>query len=62
VQVRYNSKPVAASVEWSGGTEGAPYGRIRLDEAVYGIASGQSAVLYQDEVVVAGGVIIASGA
>jgi tRNA-specific 2-thiouridylase len=62
VQVRYNSKPVAASVEWSGGTEGAPHGRIRLDEAVYGIASGQSAVLYQDEVVVAGGVIIASGA
>jgi tRNA-specific 2-thiouridylase len=62
VQVRYNSKPVAACVEWSSGPAvgSKAKGKISLEQATYGIATGQSAVLYQDEAVVAGGIIVAT--
>lgn len=57
VQVRYNSGPVAALVKNSGN------GRltIELKEPAYGVAPGQSAVLYNGDVVVGGGVIISTG-
>ncbi|MFA5809501.1 MAG: tRNA 2-thiouridine(34) synthase MnmA [Thermoleophilia bacterium] len=57
VQVRYNSASVAVRLvqanpdEWN----------IELDEPVYGVAPGQSAVIYLGEAVVAGGIIRSTG-
>lgn len=56
VQVRYNSLPMPARVtarernRWT----------VELDEPVYGIAPGQSAVIFAGDAVVAGGVIAAT--
>jgi tRNA-specific 2-thiouridylase len=53
VQVRYNSKPAAVKkVEETGDRW-----RIELEEPLYGVAPGQSAVLYNDDIMLAGGVI-----
>jgi len=53
VQVRYNSKPAAVKkVEETGDCW-----RIELEEPLYGVAPGQSAVLYNDGIMLAGGVI-----
>jgi tRNA-specific 2-thiouridylase len=54
VKLRYASAPVAASVDVVDG--GFALG---LDEPAYGVATGQVAVLYDDEVVVGAGVIAA---
>ncbi|MBE0428336.1 MAG: tRNA 2-thiouridine(34) synthase MnmA [Thermoleophilia bacterium] len=53
VQLRYNSVPVKGQVS------PAAEGRLRLilSEAVYGVAPGQSAVIYAGDTVAAGGVI-----
>lgn len=55
-QVRYNSPPVAARMVRSNPDEWM----IELDEPVYGVAPGQSAVLYRGDVVAAGGIIIST--
>jgi tRNA-uridine 2-sulfurtransferase len=52
VKLRYRSPAVAASVEPTGTGF-----RLALDEPAYGIARGQAAVLYDDDVVVGCGVI-----
>ena len=36
--------------------------RLELDEAAYGVAAGQAAVLYEDDVVVGSGVITSASA
>lgn len=57
LQVRYNAAPVKAQIidqredKWA----------IALNEPVYGIASGQSAVLYEGDKLVAGGIICRAG-
>ena len=56
VQLRYNTKPVPATVH-----AGEGFWRIRLAKPAYGVAPGQSAVLYRDDLVVAGGVITGAG-
>ena len=53
VQVRYNSAPVTARLVQANPDEW----KIELDEPVYGVARGQSAVIYLGEVVAAGGII-----
>ena len=57
-KLRYRSEPVWATVAEQ------PGGRLRLtlDEPVYGVAPGQSAVLYDGDVVVGNGVITAAEA
>lgn len=55
-QVRYNSPPARATVEWAPGEA-----VVDLAEPVHGVAPGQSAVLFQDDIVLAGGVILATG-
>jgi tRNA-uridine 2-sulfurtransferase len=55
VKVRYRSPATAASVEPSG--RGF---RIQFDEPVYGVATGQAAVLYEDDVVVGAGRVMSS--
>ncbi|MDO8735971.1 MAG: tRNA 2-thiouridine(34) synthase MnmA [Thermoleophilia bacterium] len=57
VQVRYNSSPAAVKALEAAG-EGW---RIELEEPVSGVAPGQSAVLYEDGVILAGGVIQTTG-
>jgi tRNA-specific 2-thiouridylase len=52
VKVRYRSPAVSADVEAV--DDGF---RVRLDEPVYGVATGQTAVLYEDDVVVGAGSI-----
>lgn len=56
VQVRYNSNPVPARVARSDKDRWL----IELHEPVYGVAAGQSAVLYDGDSLVAGGVIMSS--
>jgi tRNA-uridine 2-sulfurtransferase len=51
-KLRYRSPAVAATVE-----ETASGFHLRLDEAAYGVAPGQAAVLYDDDVVVGAGLI-----
>jgi tRNA-uridine 2-sulfurtransferase len=51
-KLRYRSPAVAADVEAT-----ADGFRLRLDEPAYGVASGQTAVLYEDDVVVGAGTI-----
>jgi tRNA-specific 2-thiouridylase len=53
VQVRYNSSPVPCEIEDVDGGEI----RVLLSEPVRGIALGQSAVFYQGDLVVGGGVV-----
>jgi tRNA-specific 2-thiouridylase len=55
-KVRYRSPAVAASV-----VPTASGFRLDLDEPVYGVARGQTAVLYEDDCVVGAGLISASG-
>ena len=54
-KLRYRSPAVSASV--TGETRGF---RIRLDAPAYGVAAGQAAVLYEDDVVVGAGLISSS--
>jgi tRNA-specific 2-thiouridylase len=55
VKVRYRSPAVPAEVE------ATPTGfRVRLDEPAYGVAAGQTAVLYDGDVVVGSGTIASS--
>ena len=51
-KLRYRTPPVAAHVEASGRRL-----RLDLDEPVYGVAPGQTAVLYEGDAVVGAGVI-----
>lgn len=51
-KLRYRSEALAASVE-----ETADGFRLELDEPAYGVAAGQAAVLYEDDVVVGAGLI-----
>jgi tRNA-uridine 2-sulfurtransferase len=51
-KLRYRSEPVGAKVEPTAGGF-----RLRLDEPSYGVAPGQAAVLYDEDVVVGAGVI-----
>jgi tRNA-specific 2-thiouridylase len=53
VQIRYNSAPVPCEIEDLGRGEV----RARLEEAVMGVAPGQSAVFYKGDRVVGGGVV-----
>ncbi|MGI9048127.1 MAG: tRNA 2-thiouridine(34) synthase MnmA [Rubrobacteraceae bacterium] len=57
VQVRYNSSPVACEVEDAGGGEWV----ARFAEPVAGVAPGQSAVFYDGDRVVGGGVVVRKG-
>jgi tRNA-specific 2-thiouridylase len=50
VKVRYRSPAVPATVDPVDGGF-----RLELDEAAYGVAPGQTAVLYEDDVVVGAG-------
>ena len=52
VKLRYRSDPVGASVQQTG--DGF---RLELERPVYGVAAGQAAVLYEEDVVVGAGVI-----
>jgi tRNA-specific 2-thiouridylase len=52
VKLRYRSAPVAARVEET--TRGF---RLQLERPAYGVAAGQAAVLYEEDVVVGAGVI-----
>lgn len=56
VQVRYNSLPAAGRVEKRDGNRWL----VTLDDAVYGVAPGQAAVLYRGDEVAACGVIEAA--
>jgi tRNA-uridine 2-sulfurtransferase len=56
-KVRYRSPAVAASVEPTGGGF-----RLELDEPAYGVAAGQTAVLYEDDAVVGCGIVSSSTA
>jgi tRNA-uridine 2-sulfurtransferase len=51
-KLRYRSEAVPASVEETSGGF-----RLELDEPAYGVAGGQAAVLYEDDVVVGSGLI-----
>jgi tRNA-specific 2-thiouridylase len=56
-KLRYRSRPVGATVAE------LPHGfELRLDEPAYGVAAGQTAVLYDDEAVVGAGTIVSAGA
>ena len=55
VKVRYRSPAVAADVEPT-----ARGFRLKLDEPVYGVARGQTAVLYEDGAVVGCGLVSSS--
>jgi len=55
VKLRSRSPAVPATVEPL-----ARGFRLRLDEPAYGVASGQAAVLYEDDVVVGAGVVSAA--
>jgi len=57
VQVRYNALPVAANCSLHAGGEAAT---VLLKEPVAGVAPGQSAVFYEGELLLAGGVIAAT--
>jgi len=52
-KLRYRSPAIPAAVE-----ETASGFRLRLDEPAYGVAPGQAAVLYDDDVVVGAGLIV----
>jgi tRNA-specific 2-thiouridylase len=56
-KVRYRSPAVGATVEPTGNGF-----RLELDEAAYGVAPGQTAVLYEDDAVVGCGVVASSSA
>jgi len=57
VKLRYRSPAVCATVE-----ETASGFRLRLDEPAYGVAAGQAAVLYDDDVVVGSGLVTSAAA
>ena len=52
MKVRYRSAAVAAEVEQT-----ARGFRLRLDEPAYGVAPGQTAVLYEGDAVVGAGTV-----
>ena len=54
-KLRYRSPAVAASVEPT-----ARGFRLALDEPAYGVAPGQTAVLYEDDAVVGAGTVLAA--
>jgi len=54
-KLRYRSPAVGATVETTGGGF-----RLQLDEAAYGVAPGQAAVLYDGDVVVGSGLVTAA--
>jgi tRNA-specific 2-thiouridylase len=54
-KLRYRSAPVAAHVEAT-----ARGFRLLLDEPAYGVAPGQAAVLYEDDVVIGAGLVTSS--
>ncbi|MHB8857966.1 MAG: tRNA 2-thiouridine(34) synthase MnmA [Thermoleophilia bacterium] len=56
IQLRYNSLPVAGTLTPKK-NNALPELRILLQEQVYGVATGQSAVIYSGEAIVAAGVI-----
>jgi len=56
-KLRYRSPAVSATVE-----ETSRGFSLQLDEPVYGVARGQSAVLYEDDAVVGFGVITTADA
>ncbi len=56
-KLRYRSPPVAATVEQTAGGF-----RLILDEPAYGVARGQAAVLYDDDVVVGSGLVTRASA
>ena len=56
-KLRYGSPAVAASVEQT-----ASGFRLRLDEPAYGVARGQAAVLYDEDVVVGSGLVTSAAA
>lgn len=57
VKIRYNAKPVAATIE---PMSGAGYVKVLFQEPLRGIAPGQFAVFYQGELCLGGGVIVNS--
>lgn len=57
VQIRYNSTPVPCEVERDGGNEWV----VRFEKPVLGVAPGQSAVFYDGDKVVGGGVVARRG-
>ena len=65
VQLRYNSPSLPGKVVRKQGGEGEYAAEerwhIELDKPAYGVAPGQSAVLYQGDILVAGGIIISTG-
>jgi tRNA-specific 2-thiouridylase len=52
VQVRYNAEPVPCRLSGSGARW-----RLELERPVHGVAPGQSAVIYEGETIMAGGII-----
>ena len=54
--MRYRSPAAAAAV-----TPTARGFRLELDEPAYGVAAGQTAVLYEDDCVVGAGIVSSSG-
>ena len=52
VKLRYRSEPVPARIHLQEGGF-----RVELDRPAYGVAPGQAAVLYEDDVVVGTGLI-----
>lgn len=53
VKVRYRSTPIKAQIDIDG-----EYIHAKLSESAYGVANGQALVIYQDDCVLGGGVII----
>jgi tRNA-specific 2-thiouridylase len=60
VQIRYNGSPVACEIEHLDGDDDAQV-LARLSAPVFGVAPGQSAVFYDGDKVVGGGVVRRSG-
>jgi tRNA-specific 2-thiouridylase len=56
VKLRYRSPAVEATVEAT-----ARGFRVQLDEPAYGVARGQAAVLYEDDIVVGSGLVTSAG-
>lgn len=57
-RIRYRSKPVDAILQTPPLEEGNGVGSLSFEEPVWGVTPGQSVVLYQDGLVIGGGIII----